>query len=172
MIILMCDKVKRIDQDIYDEIVNRLNRQAIQCNNCHQYGFYVHSYYEKTIKTRNGILKILIQRLICPVCKKTHALLFSCMIPYCQILLEDGIKIVMCKSAKEERQVLDENPSLSIEDIIRIKKKYRKHWKQRLLSFHIGFDDDLTDQCIKYHLKQFLQIRCGLIIQHTVDHVW
>lgn len=164
-----------ITQDIYAKIIERIDRQTIQCD-CGNIGMNIHSYYEKSIKTREGKLKLLIVRLKCrsKSCNKTHAVLLSCMIPYSYISLEDTITIIQLDSEQEICDFLKEHNYILMEDVRNIKRRFKKFWKERLMSENITFNDHLTLMCIKTFKRQFMQNRCTSIklisLTTWIDH--
>lgn len=155
-------------QEIYDQITQNLQLIQIRCNECNQCGFVVHGYYERHFKRKlipgEKDDKITILRIRCPHCGKTHAVLLSSMIPYSQLSLEDSISVIELEHNSQITSFLDDHFWISIEDVQNTRKKFRKYWKERLLSE--GFSmrmDNLTELCIRYFRLQFMQIRCRSI---------
>jgi hypothetical protein len=171
MIIVLADDVNRVSQDIYDRIVNELDRERIKCNRCGQYGFNINCYYYRSIRKPSGIEKILIVQLICRSCGKTHAVLLSTMIPWCSVEMSDAIRIIKAHGSSEIRLIYDDNPSISEDNIKHLRRIYFGEWKERLLSFCISIDNHLTENCVRYHDRQFLQNRCSSVLLITSDHI-
>ena len=168
MIILLCDTVNQeLSQDYYDSRVQELDRSAIKCPHCKNFGFYVNSYYERSFKIAGHDVKtpILIMQVICKNCGKTHAILLSSMIPWSQIPLYDALTILQLVPPAEESILV------SHEDRIRLKKLFRLFWKERLAAFNIKIDPSLSSNCIFYHARQFMQIHCGFCFSVPPVHI-
>jgi len=95
MIIIKLDKKIKINKDNYNEIINSLNFESIECNICHDHHWNVHARYSRSIDFFNRSHKIKIIRIICCSCNKTHALLIQDMIPYSRLNHDDIISIVI-----------------------------------------------------------------------------
>ncbi|WP_423236818.1 DUF6431 domain-containing protein [Clostridium butyricum] len=54
-----------------------------------------HAYYNRHIKTPNGIIMLKILRVKCKCCNRTHAIFPECIVPYSQVLLNDHISIII-----------------------------------------------------------------------------
>lgn len=162
--------VNVLSQDYYDRIVLELDRSLIQCPDCNQLGFYVNSYYERSFKLAGSPNKtrILIMQVICKSCGKTHAILLSCMIPWSQISLQDTLIILRLEPSSPD---YDDNPLISHEDRVRIRKAFRLFWKERLMAFRISIDEALSENCIFYHHRQFMQIHCGYCFSFPAVHI-
>ena len=111
MIIVLTDRVNDISQEIYDSVIESMDRNLIQCDQCSQCGFHINGYYYKTIRTSRKIIKILIVQLICPHCGRTHAVLLSSMIPWSSVQLKDAIRIVCAEDAETIRRIMDDDPN-------------------------------------------------------------
>ncbi len=173
MIVVLRQTVKEISQKIYNQMLKKLNRQKIQCSECKQFGFNIHSYYDHHFKIAGQSQKrnVVITQLICPHCGKTHAVLLCTMVPWSQITLEDTIRIIEAKNDEETRQLMYENEVITVEDVKRIRRVFRREWKERLKGFNINIDDDLSENCIKWHKRQFMQNHCGFCIAITQRHI-
>lgn len=173
MIIILWHKVKDVSQESYDQTLERLNRQTIQCSECKQIGLNINGYYYHSFKQScyPYKIKILVTQLICPCCGKTHAILLCTMVPWSQISLQDTIRIVETKNSEETRQLLNDHDGLNEEDIKRTKRIFRKQWKERLAGYRIEIDKDLTMNCICCHKRQFMQNHCGCCFAITLDHI-
>ena len=171
MIIVLSDRVNDISQEMYDSVIESMDRNTIQCDQCSQCGFHINGYYYKTIRASRKILKILIVQLICPHCGRTYAVLLSSMIPWSSVQLKDAIRIVCAEDAETIRRIMDDDPNLSENIIKRCRRSFLHEWKERLLSFFIRIDEHLTENCIKYHRRQFLQNRCSSIFLFRPDHI-
>lgn len=162
--------VNVLSQDCYDQVVQELDRALIQCPDCKQLGFYVNSYYERSFKLAGSLnkTKIIIMQVICKSCGKTHAILLSCMIPWSQISLQDTLIILRLKPSSPDHE---DNPLISHEDRVRLRKAFQLFWKERLKAFCIAVDDLLSQNCIFYHHRQFMQIHCGSCFYFSAVHI-
>lgn len=162
--------------ELYEKVIDALQLEQIQCPHCKQYGFCHHCYYSRHLKRKlreNEDEKILILRIKCKHCGKTHAVLLSSMIPYTQLSLEDTVLIIGEAEQKDENErkqlqnELYEREWIGPEDPVNVMKRYRTFWKQRLISEAISLNDDnLSEKCIQAFRRQFMQIHCGCIFQY------
>ena len=60
MIIVLSNRVNDISQEIYDSVIESMDRNTIQCDQCSQCGFHINGYDYKTIRASKKILKILL----------------------------------------------------------------------------------------------------------------
>ena len=73
------------------------------CNNCGYAGnLHRHASYYRTIICKEVIAQVRIQRVICPDCRKTHALIPSDLIPYFQHTLETIISLLELIKVKKQ----------------------------------------------------------------------
>lgn len=170
MIICQCHTVNDLSQVYYDQVVLGLDRSLIQCPDCKQLGFYVNSYYEHSFKLAGSPDKtvILIMQVICKTCGKTHAVLLSSMIPWSQISLQDTLIILKLEPSSPGTE---NNPLISHEDRVRLRRAFRLFWKERLKAFNISIDDSLSNTCIFHHHRQFMQIHCGYCFSFPAVHI-
>lgn len=164
MIAVKVNYDKPITQENYDEIVNSIDKEVIKCENCGHVGFSKHGSYNRHIKTKNNRITLNIVRFICPECGKTHAVLLSSIIPWSQISLKNTIEIIKLKTEKEFNSFLDEHNSFFIEDIRNVRKRFKKYWKERILSCQIELDETIFEKCIHIFKRQFMQNKCTRFI--------
>ena len=73
------------------------------CSNCGYGGnLHRHASYQRTIICRSITTRITIQRVICPDCGKTHALIPSDLIPYFQHTLETILNLLELINIKKQ----------------------------------------------------------------------
>ena len=159
MIIIHYDGVNAISQDIYDKMLEHIDLLLLTCPHCKHTGTVVHAYYDRAVKSGDGS-RLLVLRIKCRFCNKTHTILPDTLVPYSSINLEDTINIICSDSAEEAEAILKENINLDLSDIYRVKRNYRLYWKERLHSFRIPIDEDVSRQCISLFKRQFMQIHC------------
>ncbi len=152
---------KSIDQKSYNSFVTELPIHKLTCS-CGMSGCLTkHAYYNRKVKTPNGILKLRILRLICKSCRKTHAVFPICVVPYSQILLNDHLNITNTyKTGTSLEPIMLENEYIDESNIKYIIKQYLRHWKERLIAFKIPLDSATTFKCLKVFKRQFMQIKC------------
>lgn len=146
-----------VDQKSYDSIINNLDLNRLQCPKCNHFGMKIHGYYDRPVKTINGLIRLVVLRVKCLSCNKTHAVLLSSLIPYQSIQLKDQLRII---NNDDLNSLMILNPFIDESDISRVKYNFNHFFKQRLLSENIKLDKDLIINCFKYYKRQFLQIKC------------
>lgn len=167
MVLFKHQIVKEWTQEIYDSLIQLIVISAIRCP-CGHVGFHLHGTYERKVKLALSVLALVVQRIRCPECGKTHALLPYDLIPWSRVPLKTIIRIVKAKNAEEIRALLDEELELKEEDVKNARYKFRKFWRERILSYGIAYDSTLTDQCLSIFNLQFMQNRRGQIIKYVL----
>jgi len=156
--------VKKNFQKHYDLYVGSLDLTKKQCS-CMAAGcFVIHGYYLRYIKVAFLLYDITIVRVKCKSCGKTHAILPSWIVPHSQILLEDMIEMI---TAYEEGTVykINNNYKITRKDVNYIIKKYKRHWKDRLLAIADGpvteflRSPGLIQKVYSFYKSAFLQIK-------------
>ena len=162
MIIIHSDKVNGISQRIYDETIHGIDLLFLTCPHCNHTGTVVHAYYSRKVKYKDDVIRLKILRVKCLFCDKTHALLPDTLIPYSRVTMKDTADIILADTSGNVRSILQDNLSLDMDDIYRIKRNYRMFWKERMTSFRLRFDRYLARNCIQIFKRQFMQIACTL----------
>ena len=145
-------------------MINSLDFTLLTCPSCRHTGMVVHAYYMRDVRTDESIFRLKVVRVRCSSCGRTHAVLPDLLIPYSSIPLDVTILIIEADNADEINEILDDFPSLDLADAYRIRKNYRRHWKERLKSFGLIIDDWISRRCLHLFQMQFMQIRplcCG-----------
>ena len=89
----------------------------------------------------DGKTSIIILRVRCKSCGKTHAIFPECIVPYSQILLSDHISIINTYNSKASFEpIMLANEFIDESNIFYIIKQYLEHWKERITSFKISLD--------------------------------
>lgn len=170
MIIIITRTVKRLTQILYDKIIDALDLYQLECPYCGHSGCTVHAYYERTVKSPTGSFKLLVLRVKCTTCGKTHAILPDSIVPYSSVSMEDTVEIILADTPEMINSIFWDNPSLNHSDIRRIQRNFKKFWKERLKSFRLEILPGLSEHCIQLFRRQFMQIRCTLCGSFICDH--
>lgn len=145
-------------QSVYDDFINNeIDFFKLKCPCGHTGHLTRHAYYTRTVRTVRGIIRIKILRVICSICKKTHAVMMHHIIPYSSILFNQHIQIISSSIGQLDK--LMSNYNIDEAHIKYIKKQYLCHWKQRLISYHLLIDSYLIKNCFKFFNRQFMQIK-------------
>lgn len=162
MITIFVEENNPLTPSFYNSFISNLQFHQLKCP-CGRAGtLSVHGYYNRYIKTGSGKLRFRICRVICGHCGKTHALLLSSIVPYSQLSLADHIDVIeVYESESPASAVLDNNPAVDESTLRHVITRYRKHWKQRCLSFRIPLQPlfVLISQCFSLFSRQFMQIK-------------
>ena len=145
-----------ITQDAYDKIINSLDLNKLECPKCNHCGSKIHAYYDRAIKTSNGILRLVVLRVKCKGCNATHALLLSTIVPYQVVSVVDQIRII---NNDDIKSLKSDKPDIYDVDVYRIKSNFVHHYKQRLISFKLTVDYSMISSCFEYFERQFMQIK-------------
>lgn len=157
------EKYNTISQETYNDFLYGLQIHQVKCTTCGHYGcLRVHGYYSRKVKTRGGSFLLVVTRLVCLECGRTHALLPSSIIPYSQPDIECQVLAVsLYENGADASSVCEDFPDVDENNIKSIIRRYRKHWKQKLFSESIPIFPVLTliSGCFAHFSRQFLQIR-------------
>ena len=118
-----------------------------------------HWYYRLWLFTKDGKISILIKRVKCRHCGKTHALLLSCFVPYYRFPMDSILLIIKEKKLRTIQQLHTLIPYVSVEYILYILRLFRRYWKGRIDSYFIPVDDLIHKRCIDLFNKPFMQSR-------------
>ena len=148
MISQLIKNCKYLTQSIYNSFLNTIDLSKCNCSCGAKGQFYMHGYYNRSVKVPSGKIRLSILRVKCKSCGKTHAILHPSIVPYSQTLFSDTVDIITSyHQDKPIEHILINNPELTESDVRYTIKKYLKHWKQRLLTK------------IEGTLEQFLKLR-------------
>lgn len=168
MITIKC-KVFNISQNKYDDIINQINISELTCPNCKHSDMIAHGDYKRSVKTPSGIITISIKRVKCKNCGKTHALLLSIFVPYSLITVNHHIRII---NNQDVKGLMVDVSDIDESNVAYIKRMYRNHWKEKLISSDISFDDnDFIDKCFHHFNRQFMQIKCTINCLFCPTHI-
>ncbi|ETI90355.1 MAG: hypothetical protein Q607_CBUC00057G0047 [Clostridium butyricum DORA_1] len=154
-------KIKSITQKNYNEFIENMDIHALTCS-CGMSGQLIkHAYYDRHIKTPNGIITLKILRVKCKCCNKTHAIFPECIVPYSQVLLNDHVSIIKAyNNGSSFNSIMLSNEFIDESNISYIIKQYLKYWKELIISFRISLDLSISKQCLSRFKRQFMQIKC------------
>lgn len=163
MITLSVDLCNPVSQDFYDKTIYNLQFHRLVCTCGHSGCLTIHGYYYRSVKYGDSCLRLRICRVMCSECGHTHALLLSSLVPYSQISTKEQIDIIsLSESGGNFSPVMDNTPSIDESCVRSVIRRFRMHWKQRLLSENIvpipaGC---FIEHCFGAFLRQFMQIKC------------
>ena len=165
MITLYHSSDKGYSQKDYEKSISSCNLHHIPCS-CKMKGHFIkHGYYNRSVKTSDGYIPLSILRVHCKHCGRTHAILPSFLVPYSRHLLSDHIKIARSNHRLESYQhIMDDNPYIEPSNITSIRKRFLKHWKERLTSILLSLKSTITtiiQSCFLSFSRQFMQVRKG-----------
>ena len=146
-------------QAAYSSIICSIDLTILKCPSCHHIGTNVHGYYTHQFFTEDGKISILIKRVKCRHCGKTHALLLSCFVPYYRLPLDSILLIIKEKKLRTIQQLHTLIPYVSVEYILYILRLFRRYWKDRIYSYFIPFDELIHKRCIELFHHPFMQSR-------------
>ena len=146
-------------QAAYSSIICSIDLTILKCPSCHHIGTNVHGYYTHQFFTEDGKISILIKRVKCRHCGKTHALLLSCFVPYYRLPLDSILLIIKEKKLRTIQQLHTLIPYVSVEYILYILRLFRRYWKDRIYSYFIPFDALIHKRCIEIFHHPFMQLR-------------
>lgn len=162
MITIFSDKCNPVSQVLYNNVLCDLQFHQLTCTCGHSACLTIHGYYKRHIKHGDSLMPLRICRVCCSMCRKTHALLPSSIVPYSRVALSEQIKIISCHESHEDfSSVMNEHPSIDESNIRYIIHQYLCHWLQRLLSAALSFSPQgrLIHGCFSSYNRQFMQIK-------------
>lgn len=66
---------------------------------------------------------------------------------------------MLSEEGKSAKPVLDRNCQIDESQVRHIIRRYKRFWKERLLSLRLSLSDQLTEACLSVYSLQFMQIR-------------
>ena len=162
MITLSADICNPVSQDFYDKTIYNLQLHQLTCTCGHSGCLSIHGYYNRSVKYEDSCLSLRICRVICCECGCTHALLLSSIIPYSQIPTKDQIDIINhSESDGDLSSIMENTPSIDESCVRSVIRRFRHHWRQRLLSVPTMPTPDNTfiECCFSAFRRQFMQIK-------------
>ena len=162
MITVITKECNEISQDLYDVLIDSIQISQLTCS-CGHHGCLVgHGCYSRNVKTPMGKIPLAIRRVQCGLCRATHALLPSAIVPYSQVPLTDHVAIASSyENGRNGMETMDANPELSPSQVFYILSLYIRFWRQRILSERLKLTPAhaLTQPCLRLFGRQFMQIK-------------
>ena len=159
MITIPIENCNTFSQNIYDEYIFALQPHMIECKCGRCGGLIFYGHYKRHLKILGSFLSLVIQRVKCNFCSKTHALIPSLIVPYSQIPREDQQEILkLHEVGQSAKPVLERNYLIDESHVRHIIRRYNRFWKERILSIGLSLNDKLTGACLSVYSLQFMQI--------------
>ena len=161
MITFLTEENNPLSQNFYDSCINSLQFHRLSCSCGHSGCLGIHGYYQRKVKTQNGSFLLVVCRVRCSVCGRTHALLPSSLVPYSQIPLVCCCQVISSLSTGGDiNSVCEDYPEVDENNVKSIIRRYRRYWKERLLSHRIDLTPvrTLILACFSHYSVQFMQI--------------
>ncbi len=159
MITIPIEDCNSFSQKTYNDYIFGLQPHMIKCKCGRCGGMIFYGRYKRHFKLLGTLLSLFIQRVRCRFCGKTHALIPSLIVPYSQIPREDQREIIkLSEEGRSAEPILDQNCQIDESHVRHIIRRYKRHWKERLLSIGLSLCDQLTEACLSIYSLQFMQI--------------
>lgn len=162
MITVFVSENNPISQKSYDDAMDQLDPFRLPCT-CGCSGSLIrYGSYCRHVKADGTKFPLIIRRVLCQSCCRSHALIPSSLVPYSQIPLEDQISLIEAfEEGDATDSILDSNPEMDDRTPFRLIRMYLLYWRERLLSERIALRPfvQLTKQCLSLFGKQFMQIK-------------
>lgn len=162
MITVITEECNEISQELYDALMDPIQTCQLTCSCGHRGCLVGHGCYSRSVKTPMGKISFAIRRVQCGLCRATHALLPSSIVPYSQVPLTDHAAIASSyESGGNAMDVMEANPELSPSQVFYILSLYIRFWHQRILSGRLKPTQAhaLTQPCLRLFGRQFMQIK-------------
>ena len=162
MITLLVEENNHLSQSFYNSCINNIQFHQLTCSCGHSGCLIIHGYYKRKVKSSDGSFWLVVCRVKCTECGKTHAILPSSIVPYSQISLTCCCQIIAdLEDGTNPCSVCNENPDIDENNVASVLRRFRKHWQQRLLSECIQMIPlrNLVLSCFTHFSAQFLKIR-------------
>lgn len=162
MITVFVSENNPISQKSYDDAMDQLDPFRLPCT-CGCSGSLIrYGSYRRSVKADGTKFPLIIRRVLCQSCGRSHALIPSSLVPYSQIPLKDQASLIQAfEEGIGPNAVLDANPEIDERTPFRLIRMYLIYWRERLLSERISLRPlvRLTRQCLSLFGKQFMQIK-------------
>lgn len=176
MITIFSNKINTLNQNNYDKFINSLDISALSCSCGHAACLVRHAYYRRSLKSNDiCTVTLLILRVKCSICGRTHAIVPADIVPYSQITLQDQADIIISHlNSRSQKELMNKKPLIDENSIRHVLYNYTKFWKQRLFAFQIDVTDNvfsIARKCLMHFGRQFMQIKCITNIFYCCNHI-
>ena len=175
MITGIFNSFKGITPEIYGKVTSNIPLYQLRCNCGHAGCLVRHGYYRRRLKTRQGTIVLCILRVKCKECGRTHAILPELVVPYSQIPADLQQHMLLYPLGSPDLEALmQSNSDITESNILAIRSRYRKHWKERLLTMGRELQEDiaaLIREAFSFFHRQFMQIRRGINLAVFSIHI-
>ena len=159
MITIPIEDCNSFSQDSYDRVLENIQIHLMQCKCGNSGCLTLYGHYQRHLKLLCSFIVLIIQRVRCSCCGRTHALIPSLIVPYSQIPREDQQEILeLNEEGRSPAPVMERNILVDEGHVRQILRRYRHHWKERILSIGLTLHDSLTIPCLSNFSLQFMQI--------------
>ena len=159
MITIPIEDCNSFSQKTYDEYLFRLQPHMIKCKCGRCGGLIFYGRYERHLKILGLFLSLFIQRVRCSFCARTHALIPSLIVPYSQIPREDQQDILKLNAeGRPINPVMERNYQIDESYVRHVIRRYKRFWKERILSLGLSLHDRLAEACLFVYSLQFMQV--------------
>jgi hypothetical protein len=97
------------------------------------------------------------------------------VVPYSQIPADLQQWMLLYPLGSPELELLmQENNDISESNVLAVRFRYRRNWKERLLTMGMEIRDDIADliqRSFSFFHRQFMQIRCGINLAVFSIHI-
>lgn len=119
------------------------------------------------------MLRIL--RVKCKECGRTHAILPELVVPYSQIPAElQQFMLLYPLGSPELEELMQSNCDITESNILAVRSRYRRNWKERLLAIGMRVQTDIADlikRSFSVFHRQFMQIHSGINLAVFTIHI-
>ena len=166
---------KGITQEIYGSVTANLPLYKLCCSCGHAGCLVRHGYYNRCLKTRQGTIILRILRVRCKECGRTHAILPELLVPYTQIPADlQQYMLLYPLGSRELETLMQANSDITESNVLAIRNRYRRNWKERLLTIGKDVRDDidkLIQRAFSAFHRQFMQIHRGINLAVFSIHI-
>ena len=177
MITILTDPSAPISQLDYNNVIIHLNIYNLQCSCGNSGCLSVHGYYHRSFRTSGGKLLLRICRVRCKVCRVTHALLLSSMVPYSQIQVKNQRDILSeYLSRRSYSSILQSNLYLTESDIRHVIRSFVNYRNMTLKKVFVALLEllisdtslySLIQLCFNHIQRQFMQMKKGINVLYV-----
>ena len=118
----------------------------LRCSCGHAGCLVRHGYYSRRLKTLGETIILRILRVKCKECGRTHAILPEVVVPYSQIPADlQQYMLLYPLGSPELEELMQSNCDITESNILAVRSRYRRNWKERLLTMGMRVQTDIVD---------------------------